>query len=309
VDAMRREVLAEREKRRAERAAATAAAAASEAAIDADLSHPACASIDAAIARLAAIPDRAVVVGAAATLARVVANVATAPEDARYRRLRLANEKIAAATTRADGGVALLEALGFVAIEEPESGDAFLALPESVRDVAPFQVAIRRFVSAGLLSRAAASALTTPKPPPRADPTKPPSNGRETRVFLPAVTCAAAVTELPDEYFKRDASEIQAEFKAAAERRENAGALMTKAWREKNMNKNGDDDDDDKADARPVTVRVRVPDGCVLEGKFMPREPIAVVREWVSGALREHFRAFALRCVLYAGPHTTALAW
>jgi UBX domain-containing protein 6 len=117
------------------------------------------------------------------------------------------------------------------------------------------------------------------------------------------------VTELPDEYFKRDASEIQAEFKAAAERRENAGALMTKAWREKNINKNGDDDDDDKADARPVTVRVRVPDGCVLEGKFMPREPIAVVREWVSGALREHFRAFALRCVLYAGPHTTASAW
>jgi len=127
------------------------------------------------------------------------------------------------------------------------------------------------------------------------DPTKPPAGGRGARAFVPpAGGSAAARAQLDDAFFRRDASEVAAEFARAKAAREASSALTTRAWKE--ARKKEEEEEEDKKTKRtdPVTVRVRLPDGTQLRGMFGPREPIGAVRAFVHESLREPFRRFDL---------------
>jgi UBX domain-containing protein 6 len=126
------------------------------------------------------------------------------------------------------------------------------------------------------------------------DPTKPPAGGRGARAFVPPVGgSAAARAQLDDAFFRRDASEVAAEFARAKAAREASSALTTRAWKEARKK---EEEEEDKKTKRtdPVTVRVRLPDGTQLRGMFGPREPIGAVRAFVHESLREPFRRFDL---------------
>lgn len=290
---MRRQILAEREKRRA---AAAAERAARDAAVAADDLDPATEPVRDAIRRVAASRDAE---RSAGLLLRLLTNVISDPSNPKFRRVRLANEKIAAAAACGDGaGLSLLEAVGFRVAVEPEDEVAAAeagpgtdprsaTLPPDA-DLDAARGAARRLAT---LAPAVAASLGPPKPPPPPNPREPPRGGRRARALVPAERCAASLAQLPDEYFQRDAADIQAEFARAQARREREGVLTTRAWKERHAR---GDDDDDAAIGTPATIRVRMPDGTQLEGLFGRREPIAAVRAFVAEHLREQHRTFAL---------------
>ena len=284
---MRRQILAEREKRRA---AAAAERAARDAAVAADDLDPATEPVRDAVRRVAAAADAE---RSAGLILRLLNNVISDPTNPKFRRVRLANEKIAAAAACGDGaGLSLLEAVGFRVVVEPDydapGTDPRCAVLPSDANLDAARGAARRLTT---LAPAVAASLGPPKPPPPPNPREPPRGGRRARALVPAERCAAAEEELPDAYFQRDAAEIQAELARAKARREREGVLTTRAWKERHA---GVDDDDDAALGAPATIRVRMPDGTQLEGLFGRREPIAAVRAFVATHLREQHRAFAL---------------
>lgn len=121
------------------------------------------------------------------------------------------------------------------------------------------------------------------------DNTKPPIGGRDVKAFFPAVS-KSVKHPLDDSFFKREASEVAEDFARAKAKREASSFLSTKAWKESQK----DDEESKNKKNAPVVVRVRLPDGTQLMGKFSQREPVSEVRNFVHSNLREPFRRFGL---------------
>lgn len=359
MDAMRAEILREREKRRAAMKGSMpygndghGERRSGEPTEKRATADPARARVAAAIARLAA--DRPTDPAAALTLCRIACNACedafgdTAPTFANPENafaLATESEKIAAAT-RVDrrsvkfANAKVREAFfgGEASANEDASGDespavdAFVAAGFVLENDAATEVSHDRKDRTSVDARrltlpytadvrlvsflaeriatvaAAASPLAAPLAAKAArlaapgyrkaravDPTKPPAGGRGARAFVPPVGgSAAARAQLDDEFFRRDASEVAAEFARAKAAREASSALTTRAWKE--ARKKEEEEEEDKKTKRtdPVTVRVRLPDGTQLLGMFGPREPIGAVRAFVHESLREPFRRFDL---------------
>jgi UBX domain-containing protein 6 len=293
-DDMRRQILAERERRRA---AMLKEKEEREKALAAEDEDPAMAPLNDAVARVAAHADAE---ASASLLLRIVGNALNNPGEPKYRRVRLANPKIAAAVLETDGGLVLLECSGFRLVFEDDGGegDPRVMVLDADADPAPLSAAFRRLARLAPAAAAkflqAAPAVPAPRPP---DPAKPPAAGRNARAFTPAEVCAAAVTDLGDEYFQRTPEEIQAEMARKRAQRERDSVLTTKSWKDKNRFgwEGGDGPAGGGFDAgKPAVVRVRMPDGVVLQGDFGRREPAGAVREFVANALREPHRTFSL---------------
>ena len=293
-DDMRRQILAERERRRA---AMLKEKEEREKALAAEDEDPAMAPLNDAVARVAAHADAE---ASAGLLLRIVGNALNNPGEPKYRRVRLANPKIAAAVLDVDGGVDVLECAGFRLAFEDDGGegDPRVMVLDDAADPAPLSAAFRRLAKLApeVAARLAAPAQRQPPPPP--DPAKPPAAGRRARAFTPAEVCAAAVADLGDEYFQRTPEEIQAEVARKRAQRERDSVLTTRAWKDKNrFGWEGDagSREGGSFDAgKPAVVRVRMPDGVVLQGDFGRREPAGAVREFVASALREPHRTFSL---------------
>lgn len=293
-DDMRRQILAERERRRA---AMLKEKEERDKALAAEDEDPAMAPLNDAVARVAAHADAE---ASASLLLRIVGNALNNPGEPKYRRVRLANPKIAAAVLETDGGLVVLECAGFRLVFEDDGGegDPRVMVLDADADPAPLSAAFRRL--ARLAPAAAAKFLqaapaAAPRPP---DPAKPPAAGRRARAFTPAEVCAAAVTDLGDEYFQRTPEEIAAEVARKRAQRERDSVLTTKSWKDKNRfgwEGGADGPREGGFDAgKPAVVRVRMPDGVVLQGDFGRREPAGAVREFVANSLREPHRTFSL---------------
>ena len=283
-DDMRRQILAERERRRA---AMLKEKEERERALAAEDEDPAMAPLNDAVARVAAHADAE---ASASLLLRIVGNALNNPGEPKYRKVRLANPKIAAAVLDTDGGLVVLECAGFRLVFEDDGGegDPRVMVLDDAADPAPLSAAFRRLAR---LAPAAAARLAAPPP----DPAKPPAAGRRARAFTPAEVCAAAVTDLGDEYFQRTPEEIQAEVARKRAQRERDSVLTTQAWKDKNrFGWEGDGPPGGFDAGKPAVVRVRMPDGVVLQGDFGRREPAGAVREFVASALREPHRTFSL---------------
>ena len=206
-----------------------------------------------------------------------------------------------AAVLDTDGGLQLLECAGFKLVFEDDGGegDPRVMVLDPSADTAPLSAAARRLAK---LAPAVAAALskTVNAPPPPPDPKKPPPGGRGARAFVPAAVCVAAVTELGDEYFQRTPEEIQAEMARKKALRERDSVLTTKSWKDKNRFdfelKDGNDGSSSGGGDRrkPAVIRVRMPDGAVLQGDFGRREPAGAVRSFVAEHIRESHRTFSL---------------
>ncbi|KAL4425645.1 hypothetical protein ABPG75_009661 [Micractinium tetrahymenae] len=281
--------------------------------------------VQAAVAQLGSDPEGA---AAAAVLARLLGNVAAAPNDPRFRRLRLGNPRIAA-VAHANGGIELLLACGFeIHFEEAAgaaSGDAsagnadgeaeqaqegFAVLPEGA-DMAPLQHAVHLLgallppppssaaaavsnSSSRSSSLSAAGALPAAQQPARPGQQqraqRPPREWEAPRERNTQVLLPTSVErDVPEWFFNRTGAELKAAFTAAVRRREQDQVLMTRATRER-MRGGG------PVGPAPTfaTIRVRFPEGISLQGEFGAGEPVTAVFAWVADCLSDPLHTYEL---------------
>jgi UBX domain-containing protein 6 len=220
---------------------------------------------------------------AAPTLAKLLRNALSSPLEPKFRRLRLANSFVRSAVD-ARGGLELLEEAGFLVVVEAGAegvDEVFAILP--LQEEESEHEAQMAAVAAALASLAPLLPAQPPPAPPPMD--APPPGGRRTRVFRSEL-CLAALSDLPPEYFQRSAEELKQDALQRRAALEASQQLMTRAMRSK---------PDGAASARETCIRVRLPDGLLLQGAFGALEKVSAVREWLAACLAEPHRAFSLR--------------
>ncbi|NXV94909.1 UBXN6 protein, partial [Calonectris borealis] len=108
---------------------------------------------------------------------------------------------------------------------------------------------------------------------------------RQLCVFKPSPE--AARFELPSDFYNLTAEEIKREQRLRAEAVEKASMLRTRAMREKEEQR-------EMRKYNYTLVRVRFPDGYILQGTFYARESVSVLYNFVREALRDDWLPFEL---------------
>ncbi|NXF40558.1 UBXN6 protein, partial [Nyctibius bracteatus] len=108
---------------------------------------------------------------------------------------------------------------------------------------------------------------------------------RQLSVFKPSAE--AARFELPNDFYNLTAEEIKREQRLRTEAVEKASMLRTRAMREKEEQR-------EMRKYNYTLVRVRFPDGYILQGTFYAREPVSALYSFVREALREDWLPFEL---------------
>nr|XP_028569429.1 UBX domain-containing protein 6 isoform X2 [Podarcis muralis] len=108
---------------------------------------------------------------------------------------------------------------------------------------------------------------------------------RQLRVFKPSPQ--ASRFELPSDFFSITAEELKREQRLRTEAVEKASMLRTKAMREK----------EEQRELRKYNyalLRIRFPDGYILQGTFYAREPISALYQFVRETLQNNWLPFEL---------------
>ncbi|XP_068776070.1 UBX domain-containing protein 6 isoform X2 [Struthio camelus] len=108
---------------------------------------------------------------------------------------------------------------------------------------------------------------------------------RQLCVFKPSPE--AARFELPNDFYNLTAEEIKREQRLRTEAVEKASMLRTRAMREK-------DEQREMRKYNYTLVRVRFPDGYILQGTFYAREPVSTLYNFVREALKDDWLPFEL---------------
>jgi len=259
-------------------------------------------ALQSALALIASRPEAGARDETLGVLARLLSNLLTNPHEPKYRSLKLTNAKVQAAVAQPPGGLEFLEACGFALRAEGEGGAAAV-----VPSVAAFEDDGNLSLAAeGLAQLNALSAALAPRPPPPAaaappqqraappssssSPPQPEGGARDTQVWLPATPD----TSLPDSFFDRTPADVKAEFQATVRRRAAGEQLMTRAMREAAAARAAGRPPGGRGLPPRATLRVRFPEGLILQGAFAAGEPLAAVHEWVCASLLAPAIAFEL---------------
>ncbi|BAF25036.2 Os09g0401600 [Oryza sativa Japonica Group] len=231
---------------------------------------------------------------------RLLGNLLSDPRNDKYRKVRLGNPRIKEALADREGGVDLLEAVGFRVADE--GGELFALMDEVPGDAR--LGGIRQAVL--LLERARPS---TP-PQTQADAKETCPNGvseeqgikkpvdRQIRVFFSVAASSVAENDLPDSFYSLSNEEIRNEAKMRRERLEQSRLLIPKSYKEKQALAA-------RQKYKQALIRIQFPDGVILQGVFLPAEPISSLYEFVASSLKQPSLEFDLICP--AGPRTRVI--
>ncbi|CAK6445613.1 unnamed protein product [Pipistrellus nathusii] len=203
------------------------------------------------------------------TIAKYLDNIHLHPEEEKYRKIKLQNKVFQERINCLEGAHEFFEAIGFQKTllpvpdqEVPEEfyvlSEAALAQPES----------LERHKEQLLSGEPVRATLI-----------------RQRRVFRPSPM--ASQFDLPSDFFNLTAEEAKREQKLRSEAVERLSMLRTKAMREK----------EEQREMRKYTytlLRVRLPDGCLLQGTFYARERVAALYSFVREALQNDWLPFEL---------------
>ncbi|XP_064136390.1 UBX domain-containing protein 6 [Loxodonta africana] len=203
------------------------------------------------------------------TIAKYLDNIHLHPEEEKYRKIKLQNKVFQERIHCLEGAHEFFEAIGFQKVmlpvpdqEDPEEfyvlGEAAQAQPQN-------------------LERHKEQLLGAEPVRARLD--------RQRRVFRPSAL--AAQFDLPGDFFTLTAEEIRREQRLRADAVERLSVLRTKAMREK----------EEQRELRKYTytlLRVRLPDGCLLQGTFYARERLSALYAFVREALQNDWLPFEL---------------
>eukprot|EP01025_Chloroclados_australasicus_P052011 TRINITY_DN6054_c0_g1_i4.p1 TRINITY_DN6054_c0_g1~~TRINITY_DN6054_c0_g1_i4.p1 ORF type:complete len:469 (-),score=47.06 TRINITY_DN6054_c0_g1_i4:352-1758(-) len=223
-------------------------------------------------------------------LGKLFRNIINNVSEMKFRKLRLSNPKIEENLINVAGGLELLQSAGFQIIEEEGTQYAILVLEADLAGVQRVLAFVddQQNTTSNIDANLSAStdSLQTKD---RQEQNQMqniqqtyndlPTNiqNRNTQVLLPVTPD----TDVPDWFFERTPADIKREYIEAKRRREQGQILMTKALREKLFS--GLQNNKNYVIAQ---VRVRFPEGVLLEGEFGVQEQCTNIYSWVEENLR-----------------------
>lgn len=201
------------------------------------------------------------------TLCKYIENIVSNPTEEKFRKIRTSNKAYQERIQPMEGTKEFLEAAGFTIQELPfnDATDKFWVFPEDkLGDLKALEQLRDALVSA--------------------EPIRPQLD-RNLTVLLPAE--AASHVELPAEFFNLTADELRKEMQNRAAAVERSQMLMTKAMRERNEMR-------EMRKYRFSLIRVRFPDGLILQGTFGVHEKFEEVLKFIRENLVNDWRPFFL---------------
>ncbi|NWR38090.1 UBXN6 protein, partial [Tachuris rubrigastra] len=204
------------------------------------------------------------------TMAKYLDNIYLHPEEEKYRKIKLQNKVFQERISCLEGAHKFFQAVGFETKTLPvpgqgKEGQSFYVLKEEV---------LTRLED---LKDRKEQLLSSEPLRARLD--------RQLRVFQPSPE--AARFELPDDFYNLSADEIRREQRLRTEAVEKASMLRTRAMREKEEQR-------EMRKYNYTLLRVRFPDGYILQGTFYAREAVSVLYSFVREALRDDWLPFEL---------------
>ncbi|NXL97900.1 UBXN6 protein, partial [Tyrannus savana] len=204
------------------------------------------------------------------TMAKYLDNIYLHPEEEKYRKIKLQNKVFQERISCLEGAHKFFQAVGFETKTLPvpgqgKEGQGFYVLKEEV---------LARLED---LKDRKEQLLSSEPLRARLD--------RQPRLFQPSP--AAARFELPDDFYNLSADEIRREQRLRTEAVEKASMLRTRAMREKEEQR-------EMRKYNYTLLRVRFPDGYILQGTFYAREAVSVLYSFVREALRDDWLPFEL---------------
>uniref|UniRef100_A0A8C6ZKH3 UBX domain-containing protein 6 n=1 Tax=Nothoprocta perdicaria TaxID=30464 RepID=A0A8C6ZKH3_NOTPE len=213
--------------------------------------------------------DRERVRAGVETMARYLDNIYVHPEEEKYRKIKLQNKVFQERISCLEGTHKFFQAVGFetkvLAVPEQETTEEYYVLKEEMLT----RLEDLKDYKEQLLSSEPVRAQLD----------------RQLSVFKPSP--AAAHFELPNDFYNLTAEEIKREQRLRSEAVEKASMLRTKAMRER----------DEQRELRKYNytlLRVRFPDGYILQGTFYARESISMLYSFVREALVNDWLPFEL---------------
>nr|XP_010297276.1 PREDICTED: UBX domain-containing protein 6 [Balearica regulorum gibbericeps] len=203
------------------------------------------------------------------TVAKYLDNIYLHPEEEKYRKIKLQNKVFQERISCLEGIHKFFQAIGFetktLPIPGQETTEEYYVLKEEMLT----KLEDLKDYKEQLLSSEPVRAQLD----------------RQLSVFKPSPE--AARFELPNDFYNLTAEEIKREQRLRTEAVEKASMLRTRAMREKEEQR-------EMRKYNYTLVRVRFPDGYILQGTFYARESVSALYNFVRGALRDDWLPFEL---------------
>ncbi|XP_069734247.1 UBX domain-containing protein 6 [Phaenicophaeus curvirostris] len=213
--------------------------------------------------------DREKVRAGVETTAKYLDNIYLHPEEEKYRKIKLQNKVFQERISCLEGIHRFFQAIGFetktLPVPGQETTEEYYVLKE---EMLTRLEDLRDYKEQLLISEPVRAQLD-----------------RQLSVFKPSPE--AARFELPDDFYSLTAEEIKREQRLRTEAVEKASMLRTRAMREKEEQR-------EMRKYNYTLLRVRFPDGYILQGTFYAREPVSALYTFVREALRDDWLPFEL---------------
>ncbi|NXP82367.1 UBXN6 protein, partial [Ramphastos sulfuratus] len=203
------------------------------------------------------------------TMAKYLDNIYLHPEEEKYRKIKLQNKVFQERISCLEGTHRFFQAVGFetktLPVPGQETPEEYYVLKEEMLS----RLEDLKDYKEQLLSSEPVRAQLD----------------RQLCLFQPSP--AAARFELPNDFYNLTAEEIKREQRLRTEAVEKASMLRTRAMREKEEQR-------EMRKYNYTLLRVRFPDGYILQGTFYARESLSALYSFVREALREDWLPFEL---------------
>lgn len=213
--------------------------------------------------------DKDKVKSAVDIISKYVDNICKNPSEEKYRKIKLSNKVFQEKVRCVEGSREFLEALGFIStmlpVEAQEEEEEFLVLPEQSPDDLELMKERRDRLQRGEPVRATLD--------------------RQPQALRPSPN--AQRFELPPEFYNLSAEELKKEQQQRSDLVEKNSMLRTKAMRER-------DEQRERRKYNYTLLRIRLPDGNLLQGTFYAWDRLTVLYDFVRESLVDGWQPFDL---------------
>ncbi|KTG03816.1 hypothetical protein cypCar_00017252 [Cyprinus carpio] len=213
--------------------------------------------------------DKEKVKAAVDIISKYIENICKNPTEEKYRKIKLSNKVFQENVSGIEGSREYLQALGFESTTLPVDGEdrteEFLVLPAQESEALEQMKAHVERLQKGEPLRAKLA--------------------RQPQVFRPSQH--ATHFQLPPDFYNLTAEELKREQQQKSEVVERNAMLRTKAMREKEEQR-------ERRKYNYALLRVRLPDGNLLQGTFLAWERVAALYQFVRDSLVNDWQPFEL---------------